>query len=394
MYFSSPTIEAEFHTSCEGANLNAKPIEASGQVDKNSSIPTFRILSLTGGGLLGVISAAKLERYETLGRATYGDAYKLSDSFDFAGGTSTGAVLATAVALGMPASSMVDFYLKDCLDGIAKRTFFVPGITPIYRGEKMLNHFRNATQSRKMQPADLCTDLGIVVKSLTSGEPILSTSVAVPDNMDNRILCARTSNAPLCLSRLLMASTAVTGLFAPQTLAIGPKCETETCVDGGLSAYNDPAHLLFSFIRRLQQVNQCPGAVERIELVSMGTGTNPATYSNRRLGKMAHLGLTLKAMNSIVVDNVLHTKATMRDLAKQRETNLQYTEHDMSLTEETFQLLGVAVDKPLLRRMRGFLSVEGKRELYEAARLVAERRITHALSLVKPRDVRAAKTVS
>ena len=40
------------------------------------------LLSVSGGGLLGVIPAAMLLRIEALGKEKYGPHYRLSDSFD------------------------------------------------------------------------------------------------------------------------------------------------------------------------------------------------------------------------------------------------------------------------------------------------------------------------
>lgn len=64
----------------------------------------FRILSLDGGGIRGAFTAsflAELEREIGASIARY---------FDLVAGTSTGGIIALAVALGEPASRIVDFY--------------------------------------------------------------------------------------------------------------------------------------------------------------------------------------------------------------------------------------------------------------------------------------------
>lgn len=69
----------------------------------------FRILSIDGGGIRGVIPAKVLEEVEReLQREEPGK--KLYEHFDLICGTSTGAILAIAIALGIPASELVDFY--------------------------------------------------------------------------------------------------------------------------------------------------------------------------------------------------------------------------------------------------------------------------------------------
>ena len=65
-----------------------------------------RILSIKGGGIRGIIPCCHLVELERqTGKLT-------RDVFDFAGGTSTGALLTGVVAAGVPASSALEVYTK------------------------------------------------------------------------------------------------------------------------------------------------------------------------------------------------------------------------------------------------------------------------------------------
>lgn len=64
----------------------------------------FRILSLDGGGIRGAFTASFLAELERETGAPIGR------YFDLAAGTSTGGIIALAVALGEPANRIVDFY--------------------------------------------------------------------------------------------------------------------------------------------------------------------------------------------------------------------------------------------------------------------------------------------
>jgi predicted acylesterase/phospholipase RssA len=64
-----------------------------------------RILTIDGGGLRGVFSAASIERMEALAGKP------AREYFDCFYGTSTGAILATGLAHGMPAAEFKQFYL-------------------------------------------------------------------------------------------------------------------------------------------------------------------------------------------------------------------------------------------------------------------------------------------
>ena len=65
---------------------------------------TFKILSIDGGGIKGLYSATILNEFEKKFDC------KISDYFDMICGTSTGGLIALALALKIPASEICDFY--------------------------------------------------------------------------------------------------------------------------------------------------------------------------------------------------------------------------------------------------------------------------------------------
>src|SRR5687768_10250111 len=71
-----------------------------------------RLLALDGGGIRGMISLEMLERIEQILKqeAGGGDEFRLADYFDYVGGTSTGAIIATCVSLGMSVAEIKRFY--------------------------------------------------------------------------------------------------------------------------------------------------------------------------------------------------------------------------------------------------------------------------------------------
>lgn len=69
----------------------------------------FTILSIDGGGIRGLIPVKVLAELERELQRDNPDK-KLYEYFDLICGTSTGAILAIAIALGIPAAELVDFY--------------------------------------------------------------------------------------------------------------------------------------------------------------------------------------------------------------------------------------------------------------------------------------------
>ena len=70
----------------------------------------YRILSLDGGGIRGLITAVWLARLEDqLGEA-------VRDRFDLIAGTSTGSILACALSMGTPAREIQELYVEHARD--------------------------------------------------------------------------------------------------------------------------------------------------------------------------------------------------------------------------------------------------------------------------------------
>ncbi len=73
-------------------------------------MPRRYLLSIDSGGIRGIIPAVALVKLEqTTGKLT-------RDIFSFVAGTSTGAILASAIAAGVPATKILDFYTNRTRD--------------------------------------------------------------------------------------------------------------------------------------------------------------------------------------------------------------------------------------------------------------------------------------
>src|SRR5688500_5192583 len=70
-----------------------------------------KLLALDGGGIRGLITIEVLAAIEQELRRDRGADFRLADEFDYVAGTSTGAIIATCVSLGMTVAEIRDFYL-------------------------------------------------------------------------------------------------------------------------------------------------------------------------------------------------------------------------------------------------------------------------------------------
>jgi patatin-like phospholipase/acyl hydrolase len=86
----------------------------------------FKILAIDGGGILGLYSADILKRIQ----AEFCDGRSLSDEFQLITGTSTGGIIALALALGKEPVEIVEFYTQ-CAQKIFpnwRKIFFLGGL--------------------------------------------------------------------------------------------------------------------------------------------------------------------------------------------------------------------------------------------------------------------------
>lgn len=118
-------------------------------MQSNSKPQRFQILSLDGGGIKGLFSAAILAAIEEDSNVN------IIDHFDLITGTSTGGIIAIGLGLGMRPRELVDFYVK-----------YGPTIFPHWYGAKWLQHWF----SRKFSEKPLETALKACFKDKTLGD--------------------------------------------------------------------------------------------------------------------------------------------------------------------------------------------------------------------------------
>ena len=73
-----------------------------------------RILTLSGGGVRGLVTLGVLEQLEKLLQSERGEEVRLCDHFDLIAGTSTGSIIAVALSLGWRVSDMCALYETVC----------------------------------------------------------------------------------------------------------------------------------------------------------------------------------------------------------------------------------------------------------------------------------------
>jgi len=235
-----------------------------------------KVLALDGGGIRGLITLPVLRRLEDLLRQRLGAGpqFRLCQYFDYIGGTSTGAIIAAALALGkMATPELLTFYRDFGHQVFAKRNLFERWKSLYMDGalqEQLLSVFGDTTD---LSPRYLQCLLLVVTRnaSTDSAWPISSNPFA-KYNEPERENC----NLRVRLWQLVRASTAAPVYFPPEVIAWGPSPDQKfVFVDGGTTPYNNPAFLMSRMATAPAFRLQWRAGERDLLVVSVGTGSAP-----------------------------------------------------------------------------------------------------------------------
>jgi uncharacterized protein len=236
------------------------------------------VLALDGGGIRGVFSLEILARMEQLLREKTGRPdFVLAEHFDMIAGTSTGAIIAAFLSWGEPVSRIQDFYKTE-----ARRIFVRAPLWRLRRGildERYLTAFlkgffvEDDSTAALLGSGRLRTLLLLVMRnaSTSSAWPVTNNPAAVFNSR------RRSDGAPnpecnlnLPLWQLVRASAAAPAYFPPEVVQLGER--RHEFIDGGITAYNNPAFIAFLTATLPQYRIQWPAGPEYLSVVSVGTG--------------------------------------------------------------------------------------------------------------------------
>jgi len=247
-----------------------------GPLAERYSVPgPRRILALDGGGIRGVITLGVLAKLERQLREWRDDPqYRLCQFFDLIGGTSTGAIIATGLASGMSVEKIAGFYEQFSSVAFKRR--------PLWQKWRALYGDGGLTTTLKttfgadttLRPEHLRCLLTVVTRNATtdSAWPI-SSNPAAKYNDRARPDC----NLNIPLWKLVRASTAAPVFFPPEVVSWDPDdpAKSFVFVDGGTTAYNNPAFLLFRMATQPAYRLGWETGEKRLLVVSVGTGSAP-----------------------------------------------------------------------------------------------------------------------
>lgn len=264
-----------------------------------------RILALDGGGLRGILSLGMLQRVEGLLKERHGndEAFRLCHYFDLIAGTSTGAIIAAALATGMTVDEVIGHYQKLGREVFTKDWFRKGVVRARYDEQTLITHLKRVFgKDLTLGDPSLRTGLLIVTKRLDTGSvwPLGNNPLGQffrAKDSDTWI-----SNGDFPLWKVVRASTAAPSFFDPESIQIsaqaGKKSVVGTFVDGGVSPYNNPALQALMYATLDGYKVKWPTGADKLLMVSVGTG---ASAANQTPSQIAAKG-AIKALFSLMDD--------------------------------------------------------------------------------------------
>lgn len=208
--------------------------------DKLDKTGSRKLLACDGSGIRGIISIEVLAGIESELRKSSGNpTLVLADYFDYVAGTSTGAIIATLIALGHRADEIRDFYLRSGAEMFHKARVWERFRTK-FESDNLSDMLRDVIGEDTILGSEkLHTLLMMVLRNATTDSPWpLTNNPAAKYNDAARLGC----NLKLPLWQLVRASTAAPTCFPPEVIHVD---RDFIFVDGGVTMYNNPAFQLF-----------------------------------------------------------------------------------------------------------------------------------------------------
>lgn len=264
-----------------------------------------RILALDGGGLRGILTLSYLAEIEALLRERHGGSqeFRLSHYFDLIAGTSTGSIIAAALARGMSVAEITEKYLELGRKVFQKSWLRKGYVRAFYDEAGLIRELKKVygAQTTLGDPS-LQTGVLIIAKRLDTASPWL-----ISNNPRGRYYSARPSgviaNADYPLWQVVRASTAAPRYFDPEKISItrskaGEKPVVGEFVDGGVSPYNNPALPAVMFATLGGYRVGWPTGADKLLVVSVGTGSRDPQVEP----SSAAAGNALKSLVSLMDD--------------------------------------------------------------------------------------------
>jgi hypothetical protein len=285
-----------------------------------------RILALDGGGVKGVLTLGMLRALEDELRRRAGGSpqFRLSDYYDLIGGTSTGAIIATGLALGLSVAELTALYMRlgpDVFghaagDGVFLQSKFEAG--------KLRRALASVMTTKTLGSEDLKTGLAIHAKRIDSGSPWVVTNHPLGMFYDPPADSAIFPNKRYRLVELVLASAAAPTFFDEVVIDIEfdekrRPTQKGYFVDGAVSGNNNPSLQLFMLALEPSYKFGWKSGPDNLMMTSCGTGSRRPRVEGRAFQGLPPGMRGVHALRAMVYDTQMQGVMLMQAFSEPRK---------------------------------------------------------------------------
>jgi len=226
------------------------------------NIPTgrlFRILALDGGGLRGAFTAAVLAKWDEM--LNRGSGRDLVSHFDIVAGTSTGAILAIGLGLGLSPRELLEFYRIQGPKIFPKDRSLRHWLKSKHDSQTLRQTLEAVFRDRTLSQDSYCR-LVIPTVRATQGEAEVIVTPHTPD---------RTAFSHISAVDAALASSAAPTYF--DEAFVDDSIVLQSYLDGGIWANNPVLPAITEAVRYLKI------PLDRIDVLSVGTMGNEVDFT-------------------------------------------------------------------------------------------------------------------
>jgi hypothetical protein len=285
-----------------------------------------RILALDGGGVKGVLTLGLLKPLEDeLRRRAGGDsAFRLSDYYDLIGGTSTGAIIASGLALGLSVDELIELYMRLGPEVFGRTAGDGVFLQCKFESKKLRRALQSVLTTKTVGSQDLKTGLAIHAKRIDTGSAWVVTNHPLGQFYDPPADSGVYPNKRYRLVDLVLASAAAPTFFDEIVIDIAfdekrRPIQKGYFVDGAVSANNNPCMQLFLLaLTPSYKFGWKPGA-DNLMITSCGTGSRRPTVDGKAFQGLPPGLRGVHALRAMVFDTQVQGVMMMQAFSEPRK---------------------------------------------------------------------------
>jgi len=285
-----------------------------------------RILALDGGGVKGVLTLGMLKPLEEeLRRRAGGDeAFRLSDYYDLIGGTSTGAIIASGLALGLSVDRLIELYMRMGPEVFGRTAGDGVFLQCKFESKKLRRALQSVLSTKTIGSEDLKTGLAILAKRIDTGSAWIVTNHPLGVFYDPPADSGVYPNKRYRLLDLVLASAAAPTFFDEVVIDVTydekrRPTQKGYFIDGAVSANNNPSLQLFLLtLTPSYRFGWKPGA-DNLMMTSCGTGARRPTVDGKAFQGLPPGLRGVHALRAMVYDTQVQGVMTMQAFSEPKK---------------------------------------------------------------------------